>query len=543
MADGSYEIKIQTGGDPSGADKVADALKNVGNAAAAVEAPQERAAAQDKKVAAAANEAADALKKGAKGKKDDGEAARELSDDLATLGQRNNATKDVVEGLDAALRGNAQSVFGVAKAVNNLIEIFTVSTPAGRALQLALIGINSAALLAQSGILDMGEAAAKGGAEAEKAAKDVDLLTKAMETAGKAKSEAMTAELTAIKDQAKAAADELQRIVDLRERLAKATNEAKTAELDADPTLSASEREVRRQQLQEAATREARQRADQKRGEELAAAEQTAAQAAEARAKAQAERDGFAGSIDGTQARFADLGGRRRQLDAERAELQRQPGGTSEEAFARGDRLIAIAKELAAIDAQLAGAGEASKFVAEQRERLKRADEDLAKATAAAAEAEAELARQRRSVVGIAPDGAAIPEPGEAQIRSREDRRARAADAKALREAIAADEAAGRAVAPGARSRLDLLTNPPGGERGAIVDTVDRSPRGARVIDATSLRNEAGDGAQTGAQLAATMAEVIRERDAALLDAFKVGLSEMDQKYKELRDQVRSSRR
>lgn len=423
MPDSTYDIKITTTGQPAGAEAVARSLDNVGKAAA----------------------------NAGKEAKNTGEATRSLGDDLSSLGQRNNATKDVLEGTEQALKGNTAAVFGTAKAVRNLIEVFTQSTPMGRFIQLATIAAGVMVLLK-----DKLFGTAK---EAESTAEKFVHLTTAFEKIAVAKNESAKTQLTAIKEEAKAAGDELQRVLDLRDRLNKSGADAASAAINADPSLSSSEKVVRLQQLAARGVSQTRSIEDTKLAGELntaTTARDSSAAAASALADQisaleQAIKAGGVGSLNEQRAGAAN----------ELAGLQRKTGGSPEEAFARGNRMAELVKQIGALDQSIAAAKtpEAEAFRKEQLNLITSLRGAAQEAAKAASDAEENWRKLAMRVGGINRDGSIVPEPAIAIIRGNEDSTRRANDAKALRDAIAEDEAAQRTPSAAARARLAELTS------------------------------------------------------------------------------------
>lgn len=440
MSNGNdYEVKVTTIGDPKGADKVADSLNKVTKAA-----------------------------------KENSTESRKLTDDLTSLGARQNATKDVVEGLDSALRGNAASFFGVAKAATNLWEVLTVSTPMGRLVQLGLIAINTFSLVSRH--------FEEAGKKAADAAPGVDALAEAMKKAGEARSESIAKALTAIKDEAKGAADEMERVLHLKQLIAQATG--------ADDTAGGRERD------------------DLKLGLEFSAALQ-------AKNRTAAQREGIGNDIDAFQRsidQMADIPRQRAALRIELANLQRQPGGTSPEAMARGERMQEINGLLKGLPDP--NSPEAKQFIEQQKERVKRLKADLDKAIADATAADEAFRSIARNVVGIRPDGSAIVDPSVAIARGLQDRKARQ-DAGLPELQSASDTSHYRTVDP------------------------NGTPSRAMVVDGRSMAAASGKtgaeiaaamaaaGGKTGGEIAAAMAAALEERDAALLAEFKKQLAAM----------------
>lgn len=218
MAD-DFQIRITTQGDPKGAEAVAASLQKVGKAAG-----------------------------------DTSKQSRSLGEDLATLGSRQNATKDVIEGLDAALKGNAGSLFGVAKAVKNLWEILTVSTPVGRLIQLGTIGATA--------IAAFGEKLFGAGEQAKEAEADFSAALKAAEALNRVSLERLKSELDAITERSKAAADYFDLLDAAQRKLSDARMNLEIARIQTDPTLSNADKarrefEIRQRFADQASTRDA----------------------------------------------------------------------------------------------------------------------------------------------------------------------------------------------------------------------------------------------------------------------------------------------
>lgn len=243
MADNSFDIKITTTGQPAGADSVAKSLQGVGKAAA-----------------------------------DTGKESKSLATDLESLGSRNNATKDVIEGLDQAMKGQTASIFGVAKAAKNLWEVLTVSTPMGRLAQLAIIAAGAFTLFR-----DKLSATAK---PAEDTARALDATVAAAQKANQVRLDALKSELDAINVRAKVTAESIDSIATSADKLDKSRMKVELATVAADGSLSPEERAKKEFEIRERYAKQEAQREDQRTAEKLANAEQ---QARELRAVADRE--------------------------------------------------------------------------------------------------------------------------------------------------------------------------------------------------------------------------------------------------------------
>jgi hypothetical protein len=111
----------------------------------------------------------------------------------------------------------------------------------------------------------------------------------------------------------------------------------------------------------------------------------------------------------------------RRALEIEFQNLRRQPGGTSPEAFARGERMQELSRILKSGD----GASVSPEAIAAQKGRLATAEADLEKAAKAADDAAQAFQRIAQSVTGLRPDGSAVREPSVMIARGLEDRNRR----------------------------------------------------------------------------------------------------------------------
>lgn len=332
-----FKINISTSGDPRGAQAVADSLKNVGKAA-----------------------------------EETSKGARTLGDDMLSLGSRNNATKDVIEGLDAALKGNTNSLFGVAKAAKNLFEIFTVSTPAGRALQLALIAVNSAALV-------FSKTNEQAGATAEKTAENFDAMREAAELFNRTRFDSLNTQLDALKAKGDSSLAFFKKLGDLSKALDDASLSLELAQLNADGSLSSEEKKARELGIRDRYGRRALQRDEGQRGEELRILREraTGTRAIADAAEAQRAMDAFL--VGGIQGQRTDLKGRLNelydQLEARLKAIDAQPGNNVYgKKLAFDEYQAAAGPDLAQIRAMYSPAAEAQLKTYEDRLRRSEAE-------------------------------------------------------------------------------------------------------------------------------------------------------------------------
>lgn len=339
--------------------------------------------------AAGTEKVAEALRKTGKAASDTGKEARTLGEDLTSLGSRQNATKDVVEGLDGALKGNANSMFGVAKAAKNLWEIFTVSTPAGRALQLALIGVHSA-------LTFLPALFGKTAENSEEAAKKFEDFRKVIEKFAASEGAASTKRLEAMKDQASGLAAELDRVISLREKIDQASGDT--------PSL-------------------ARAREDMKLGAQF-----SSAQDAVERARGNL---GVVDVVSGLEQSVAAHEGRLSQRDKLVRQLAALPPMVTGPgaAFGPGLRINAqradLMRQIGAFASDVSPEGQAT--FQGQRDTIERLKPDAEAALKALREAEEAFRRLAGTVVGVRADGSAIRDPSVAIARGIEDRNAREA--------------------------------------------------------------------------------------------------------------------
>jgi hypothetical protein len=401
------QIKVVTTGDTSGADKVAGAIG---------------------KVTKATNDAT-------KSSKEHGEASKELTQDLASLGSRQNATKDVVEGLDGALKGNAASLFGVAKAAKNLWEVLTVSTPMGRMIQLAIIAANALAIFNKKAE-ENAKAVKEAGDAAGKADPQFAHLSEAVEKIAAAKTDQFKQQLNEIQVAAKAAADETDRILKLQEAISNAKAAAANAAIDADPRATATEKALLKNKVENQKVAEDRARADEKLREEEANARRVMEQKQALATDRESERATLEQNINTGRMAGPNADARVRQLEAEMKELQKKTGGTSPEAMARGDRMAAITKEIeeAKKDGERARSPANTQFLLEQRKLLEDAKRRAQQAKEEAAAAEAAWRPFGSQVVS--PKGV---EPGVAIARGLEDKKREIEQRERVRDALIAD--------------------------------------------------------------------------------------------------------
>jgi hypothetical protein len=197
-----------------------------------------------------------------------GKESKSLGADLESLGSRQNATKDVIEGLDQAMKGQTASIFGVAKAAKNLWEVLTVSTPMGRLAQLAIIAAGAFSLFR-----DKLSATAK---PAEDTARALDATVASAGKANQVRLDALKADLDAINGRAKATAESIDSISTSADKLDKSRMKVELATVAADGSLSPEERAKKEFEIRERYAKQEAQREDQRTAEKLANAEQQA---------------------------------------------------------------------------------------------------------------------------------------------------------------------------------------------------------------------------------------------------------------------------
>jgi len=233
VPDTDLKINITTTGNPAGAEAVAKSLQGLGKAAG-----------------------------------ETGQESKSLGADLQSLGARQNATKDVIEGLDQAMKGQTASIFGVAKAAKNLWEVLTVSTPMGRLAQLAIIAAGAFSLFKEKL------------SSVEKPAEDTAVALQASVTAAskinQVRLDALKTELEAIGTRAKVASDSIDAIHAASDRLAKSRMTVELAGLAADGTLSPEDRAKKEYEIKKRFSADQAKRDDDKTSEQLGNAERKA---------------------------------------------------------------------------------------------------------------------------------------------------------------------------------------------------------------------------------------------------------------------------
>ena len=344
-----FQIKITTTGDPKGAEQVAAALGKVTKATA-----------------------------------ESAKETRTLTQDVTSLGSRQNATKDVLEGLDSALKGNAMSMFGVAKAAKNLWEIFTVSTPAGRALQLAMVAVGTAAQF-------MGRASEEAGEAAQVTSKDMDAMREAAEAFNKVRFDTINAQFDALKAKSDSSVAFFTRLADLSKQLDDASLSLDLARINADPSLSPEEKERQTLAARDRFGRRALERDEGLRGAQLAGLRTTAAGAATKASDAEAQRAMDAFLVSGLQGQRSAAA--ERLLLAEDAVKNFRKSGNPESDAGELSNL-AIAARRAGGDLALSPAMDAQIEVLKGRLKISEAAAEAAQK--AAAEAQRKLADAER---------------------------------------------------------------------------------------------------------------------------------------------------
>lgn len=411
-----------------------------------------------------------------KAAQDQGRESANTAKNLNDLGE--SAEKGAAAGrnLAAAIDGN---VFALANLGPQLKAIGAVvrANPLGA----IFVGLSAGLALLPTLIQRLGGVAKStedAGKAAGEAAPKVDALVEAIERANKAKSSALAAELTAIRAEAKGAADELERIFNIRAKLnaGAATDE-------------------------QAAVQQRRRDEDLKLGQQFVAAQDNAARTREAADRISAERGTALANARAVEEQARAQRERRQSLEIELGNLQRQPGGTSPEAMARGDRMAEIAAELERMKASGAGTltGDQQRYIAGQRSRAEALGPALEKAQQDAKEAADALSQLSRVVVGLVAagpnKGAAIPAPEVAFARGQGDR--------ALRKRLGLPEPTGAA------------------DTGTPMRNFEPTSVGL-VVDGRSMAAAArAAGEKTGDQLVQAMADAIAENNAKLVSKMR----------------------
>lgn len=338
--------------------------------------------------AAGTGKVADSLGKVGAAAKQSGESARTLTEDLTSLGSRQNATKDVVEGLDSALKGNANSMFGVAKAAKNLWEIFTVSTPAGRALQFAMIAVATAAQV-------MGKKIEEAAKPAETTAEELDAMREAAEAFNKVRFDNLNAQLDALKAKGDSTLGFFKRLADLSKQLDDASMALEIARLNADDSLSPEARKAGELRIRDRYGREALKRDAGLRDTELTELRNTAAGTRGAASAAEAQRalDAFlVGGIEGNRTRLTQ------QADAlltDYTQRSQALGRNQAGQLALSDEFHGARKSLLA-EADIFFNPKAEEQLKIYKDRLKASTADAEAKAKLAAEAERKLAAAER---------------------------------------------------------------------------------------------------------------------------------------------------
>jgi hypothetical protein len=196
-----------------------------------------QAAADAGKVAAGLQGIGNASAGAAKSVGENQKAAAGLGEELANLGSRQSAAKDVIEGVDMASRGGAAGLFGLAKAAKNLWEILAASSPLGRLVQItAVVGAGFLAL--REKIFGAGEAA-------KVAENNFGQARSALETLNTVKLDAIKTEIDSVTERAKAMEDLGNKIDSIKKRLLTAKLNVELAEIETNAGLSPEEKTAR----------------------------------------------------------------------------------------------------------------------------------------------------------------------------------------------------------------------------------------------------------------------------------------------------------
>lgn len=405
-----YKIKIETVGNPAGAQAVEKGLKAVGTAADDVAKGAKRAGEETEK---------------------QGRSSKEAARSLNQLGEATEKGAAVGRVFGEVARGNILALGQLGPALKAIAATSIAGT--WGVLLIAL----TAVWQFLPGLMDRLRGTKQ---SAEDSAKGVEALTAALAKAGTAQLEGLKTELAAVHREAKLAGDALQRIYDLQERGAAATKAADLAEIE-NKDLTPAEKEAARQEIEDKAIKEARARADKKLADEYAIAEQQASQtrALENTASEKAQTaEQNAAKMEQQRAAAAEA---RRAKEIELENTQRP-------ALRRikAEELEAAKEAERAIDTP-----ETRGYIQAQKERaanFRKVQEDYAQ-QAQAAEDKRDALRQ------------GINDPAQARIRTEEDRGRRASQISRLRPLVDREygsvEDYGIDPSPAARKRLREL--------------------------------------------------------------------------------------
>lgn len=209
-AESTYRVKIETTGNPAGAQAVEKSLQGV---------------------TAAANQATGATT-------EHGEASKHTGSLIEELGSRSGRTRHLVEGLEQAAHGGTRGILGLARAIfsaGEAINPMTLALGAALALMPTFLEWGEKLFGSSEKIAEGAKKAAEGFAEEKSAAEKLN----------DANLDKFKAELSGISDEAKAADDYLKKIYDTKAKLAQAQLALDLAKIDADPSLTPEQKKSR----------------------------------------------------------------------------------------------------------------------------------------------------------------------------------------------------------------------------------------------------------------------------------------------------------
>lgn len=469
-----------------------------------------QAAADAGKVAGGLNQIAKGADAAKGANQDQGKAANAAAKGLNELGEASEKGAALGRIFREVLSGNIG-------ALGQLGVVLKASGAAAKASVFGLILIPASALLAilptiVEWLRKSSDASQDSG---EKTKKAFEESKAAVEKLNQAKLDNLKAQLDQINQSSQATLALFNQITSAEQQIDDARTNLELARVATDTSLSPEEKKAREFEIRQGA--------------------------ADRRAGRQNESASYAAEVEADRARkLADTAA---PLEVQRDALQKQVDGIFQNRRQLEQERQAIANERQAVEAPVQFTNEGEAVSEEQLKRLEsfRQREERLKAreetsTGPAADVRLEnLSKQLMTAERAA---------NEARQRATEAERR----AQEMREGANIGRDTGARVRGLERETARTqagLPEPVSRPAGPLMDTVERPGQleGA-VVDGAALAAQAREqGGQTGAQIAESMAEAIRARDAALLDAFKRGLAGMDQKYNELRDQVRSSRR
>lgn len=344
-------------------------------------------------------------------------AAAGLGEELQSLGSRQNAAKDVIEGVDMASRGGAAGFFGLAKAAKNLWEILSSASPLGRLVQIAAV-VGASFLALREKFFGTAEGAKAVSAAADESRDAFDKAKTALDLLNAAKLESLKTEIEAIASQSKAALE----LMDKLRANAQKVDEAKTgvalAEINADESLTPEQKKEKAFALQQAAADRKLARENEDRIARAATLAQEAAALNTTASGAEAARDASGAKLDAFRTQRATLNELAQNL---LAEFGRKMGLAGDDSQAKAK----IAQDFEIRRKQILDASEFSTGPqADARFALREAEFKAAETAAKEARKKADEANQRAAV---ARDDANRDNDVETFVRNRNRKRDRIA--------------------------------------------------------------------------------------------------------------------